>query len=94
MSSKQFEAAVQRERVREQLARMTRGGARDRPIRVSSAAVIEPRTIATPCPRCGGEYRIHEHVRPSPDRRRVEVACRQCATPRALWFEIVADDPN
>ncbi len=79
---------------RELLASLVRGGSRDWPIVVSSAAVIEPRVKASACPQCGGEYRLHEHERAAPGLRRVDVACRQCSTPRSIWFRLVPSDPN
>lgn len=86
--------ARKRVRDRERLAALTQGGARERPIEVASAAVIEGRTSAMPCPQCEGEYRIREHASAGPALRRVEVTCRQCGTPRELWFRIVVDEPN
>ncbi len=85
---------TKRERAQEQLASLSRGGSPARPIRVSSASVIESRAAALPCPRCGGEYRIHEHTRPVPELRRVDVGCRHCSAPRTLWFTIVPNEPN
>ena len=59
------------------------------PIVVTTTAVIEPRAMATPCPHCGGEYRILEHTRPRHGVRRVDVQCRHCSSPRTLWFRLV-----
>jgi hypothetical protein len=56
--------------------------------------VIEPRAMALPCPHCGGEYRVIEHVRRATGLRLVDVACRHCSAPRALWFRIVPHEPN
>ncbi len=84
----------QLEVLREKLAAVSPGGAASRPIEVASAAVIEVRAAALACPHCRGEYRIHEHTRPVPGLRKVDVACRQCSTPRSLWFRIVPDEPN
>lgn len=71
------------------------GGSRDRPIRVSSASVVEVRTQALTCPHCGvGTYRIVEHVAPAAAVRRVDVTCRHCSTPRSLWFRLVLDELN
>jgi hypothetical protein len=71
------------------------GGSRDRPIRVSSASVVEVRAGALTCPHCGlGTYRILEHVSPAAGVRRVDVQCRQCSRERALWFRLVVDEPN
>lgn len=92
---KQFEAAVWRESAKERLASLARGGSPSHPIRVSSSHVIEPRCIAIPCAQCGGEYRVLEHTRPVPALRQVDVACRNCSTPRTLWFTIVPSiEPN
>jgi hypothetical protein len=82
------------ERDREWLARMSRGGSRDRPIELASAAVVEVRTNALACPHCGGSYRIHDHVAPGGALRRVDVTCRHCGWPRSLWFRLVSRDPS
>jgi hypothetical protein len=87
-------AARRRELARERLAALSPGGTPSRTIDVASAAVIEVRAAAMPCPHCGGLYRILEHTRPVPGVRRVDVACRRCSTPRALWFRIVEREPN
>lgn len=84
-------AAQRRELAIERLASLSPGGARTRPIAVTSAAVIEVRTAALPCPHCGGSYRLLEHTRPVPELRRVDVECRNCGTPRALWFRLVRE---
>ncbi|HEU0035043.1 MAG TPA: hypothetical protein VFQ53_30665 [Kofleriaceae bacterium] len=90
-----FEHAIRREHAREQLARLAPGGSPHNPILVSSASVIEPRAATMPCPQCGGLYRIHEHTRPWPGIRKVDVACRHCSTPRSLFFRIVeSHEPN
>jgi hypothetical protein len=93
-SADPMQRAVQREQARERLAALSPGGSPQRAIAVASAAVIESRAAAMPCPQCGGLYRIHEHTRPLPGVRRVDVACRQCSTPRALWFRIVDHEPS
>ena len=79
---------------RELLASLTPGGSRERPIRVTSASVVEVRTSALSCPLCGGSYRLDEHVAPAAGLRRVDVHCRQCSTPRSIWFRIVPIDLN
>lgn len=94
MSERRLVQALRREHTREQLAALRPGGSARWAIEVSSAAVIEPRAATLACPHCGGLYRIHEHTAPLPSVRRVDVACRQCSTPRALWFRIVVDEPN
>jgi hypothetical protein len=79
---------------RELLAALSPGGSRERPIKVTSAAVIEVRTSALSCPLCGGQYRLDDHVRPEPGLRRVDVHCRHCSTPRSLWFRIESRELN
>ena len=81
-------------RDRETLAILVRGGSRQWPLVVTSAAVVESRTRALACPHCGGEPRIEEHTSAGPGLRRVDTRCRQCSRPRTLWFRIVADEPN
>jgi len=85
---------LQREQERERLACLLPGGTRERPIVVHYAAVIEPRVLNQNCPHCSGEYRIHEHTRPSPGVRRVDTGCRQCSMPRTFWFQLVDLDVN
>ena len=87
-------AAHEREQARERLAALSPGGSPRRAIAVASAAVIEVRAAALACPQCGGQYRIHDHTRPIPGLRRLDVACRQCSTRRALWFRIEDREPN
>lgn len=79
----------------EHYASLLPGGSRDRPIRVSSASVIEVRAQAMTCPHCGiGTYRIAEHVSLATGVRRVDVTCRHCSRARSLWFRIVSDELN
>ncbi|MBA3453111.1 MAG: hypothetical protein H0T42_08460 [Deltaproteobacteria bacterium] len=92
--SHQLNQVLQRKRDRERLAALLPGGSRERPIIVSSAAVIEPRAVRTPCLHCGGEYRIHEHERAASSVRRVDVGCRQCSAPRSIWFRLVPHELN
>lgn len=89
-----FKTALRRELARERLAELAPGGTPDRPIVVGSAAVIEPRVAALACPHCDGRYRVLEHTRPVPGRRRVDVRCRHCSAPRTLWFRIVEREIN
>lgn len=89
-----MQLALRREQARERLAALSPGGSPRRAIPVASAAVIEGRAAAMACPQCGGQYRLHEHTRPVPGVRRVDVACRRCGTPRTLWFRIEVREPN
>ena len=81
-------------RDREKLAALSRGGSRDHPIEVTSAAVVEIRATALRCPQCQGEYRVLEHLAPAAGLREVTVRCVMCGTKRSLWFRIVDDEPN
>ncbi|HUJ59721.1 MAG TPA: hypothetical protein VLX92_14550 [Kofleriaceae bacterium] len=71
-------------------------GTRQQPIRVASSSVVEVRASALVCPSCGiGTYRIEDHVASGPGLRRVDVHCRYCSRPRALWFRLVPpSEPN
>ncbi len=89
-----FERALRREHARELLATLGPGGSPGRPIEVASASVIEPRATTIPCPLCNGFYRVHEHTRPVPGLRQVDVACRHCSAVRTLWFRIAPDELN
>ena len=81
-------------RTREKLAHLVAGGSEDHPITVSTAAVIEGRARAMPCPQCEGELEVKDHRSSGDGMRPVDVKCRQCGTPRTLWFRIVSDEPN
>lgn len=87
-------SALRKENSREQLLALQPGGTRERPIEVSSAAVIEPRVANLSCPHCGGTYRLHEHEREAPSLRRVDAGCRVCSAPRSIWFRLVPDELN
>jgi len=86
-------SARQMVRDREKLAALSSGGSRERPIAVESAAVIEVRAHATPCPQCEGELRVNEH-RTDAGLRVVAVTCNRCHAKRELWFKLVSNDPN
>ena len=81
-------------RDREKLAALTAGGAREHPITVTSAAVIEVRVNGSTCPQCPGQYRILDHAAPAAGLRELSVRCQLCGTRRTLWFRIVSDEPN
>lgn len=87
-------AARQLVRDREKLAALVPGGSAERPIAVSSSAVIETRVRGTPCPQCEGELAIADHRSAGQGVRAVDVRCRTCGAPRTLWFRIVSDEPN
>lgn len=87
-------AARQLVRDREKLAALVAGGSADRPIEVSSSAVIETRVRSMPCPQCEGELAIADHRSAGQGMRALDVRCRICGVPRTLWFRIVSDEPN
>lgn len=80
-------------RDREKLFALSPGGSRERPIAVESAAVIEVRAHATPCPQCESELRVREH-RTDGGLRVVTVGCSRCAAKHELWFKLVSNEPN
>lgn len=78
-------------RDRDRLAKLLPGGSADLPIEIQSASVVEVQARSTPCPLCGGELRLEEHVaRPhAGDMLRVaRVRCFQCGVARELFFRI------
>jgi hypothetical protein len=82
-------------RDKERLFLLELGGSQERPMEVSSAAVIEIRVEAMPCVQCDTpQYRIREHASIAAGLRRLDVICRNCGAPRSLWFRIVLDEPN
>ena len=81
-------------RDREKLAALSVGGSEERPIHVTSAAVVEVRVGRLSCPQCGGEYRVKEHRSPSSGIRSVDVTCQVCGVSRTLWFRIGSDEAN
>ena len=87
-------AAKKLVRDKEKLAALVPGGARERPIEVPSAAVIEVRVEAMPCPQCEGRFQIREHASAGGGIRRVDVICRTCSAPRSLWFRLISAEPN
>jgi len=78
-------------------AKLVRGGSADRPISVSSPAVIETKAASEPCVLCGNVVQVDEHEARTVDgmrRRVVHVSCRQCGHPHRLFFEIEETRPN
>ena len=84
-------------REREQLAAVSTGGSPERPMPVSTAAVIEVRAAATACLHCGGTLDLVAHdaqVYQGQPVRRVQLLCRGCHAPRLLWFRIEMPLPS
>jgi hypothetical protein len=90
-------AAVSRAKDRVKLAQLSPGGAAERPLSVESASVIDGAARDTPCAVCEAELELKEHDAVVVDEvrlRRVSLVCRECHTPRELWFRIVPRAPN
>jgi hypothetical protein len=81
-------------REREKLARLEVGGARERPIEVTSSSVIPVRARSLPCPQCQGALRIVEERAESAELRVVDVECQRCGVRRELWFLIAPPRMN
>lgn len=81
-------------RDRERLATLVPGGSPERPIEVSSSALIEGRALAQRCPQCNGSYRVDDHQAESATLRVIAVTCQRCGVSRRLWFKITASGPN
>jgi len=81
-------------RDRERLARLEPGGSAERPLEVTSPAVIEPRVRSLRCPQCSGEYTIDDHQSPAAGLRRVAVTCRLCHVRRDLFFRLGSSAPS
>jgi transposase-like protein len=82
---------------RERLFALEPGGAPERPLDASSAAVIEAHATRVPCPSCGGGHEVVEHtalVQRGVRLREVKLRCRQCGSTRSLWFKIVGANLN
>ena len=85
------------QRARERLFELEAGGSSDRPVLVVSAAVVEAHAESVPCPRCEGKHEMVEHIAVTvrgARLREVRLRCRQCGTPRSLWFRISGVGPN
>lgn len=85
------------ERARQRLFELEAGGASDRPVSVTSAAVVEAHAESVPCPRCDGKHEVVEHVAVTVDGVRLREArlrCRQCGSTRSMWFRIRELGPN
>jgi hypothetical protein len=82
---------------RERLFELEVGGAAERPLSVTSSAVVEAHAESVPCPRCEGKLEVSEHVAVTVQGVRLREArmrCRQCGTTRSLWFRISELGPN
>jgi hypothetical protein len=81
--------AVKDAKHRLKLASLELGGAPERPIRVSSASVVEPHVESMPCVICGSKMRVtsHEvlHLKGEVIRH-ITSMCVQCGIARPLYL--------
>lgn len=69
------------------------GGSQERPIDVSTPALVEPRARTVHCPRCDEPFTVEAHEARADDHARLREAqlrCRLCGYTRSLWFRVVA----
>ncbi len=84
---------AEREHVRdlERLAKLAPGGAPDRPLDIDTPPLVDVIAAATPCPLCGGGFRLDEHAAETIDGARLRVArvtCTSCGIARAIYFRL------
>ncbi|MDQ3034400.1 MAG: hypothetical protein M3Y87_18475 [Myxococcota bacterium] len=72
---------------REKLAKLSPGGAPERPIDVESASIVESRALALGCARCEGELKMEDHAAVL-GLRRVRARCKTCGATREVWLRI------
>ncbi len=75
------------------LAKIEPGGAPDRAIVVSTAALVEPSARAIPCPVCGSSVRAMSHTAEVREGRRVRVVavdCSRCGARVERFFDVTA----
>jgi len=90
-------AARELARDRHKLALLSAGGTPERPIEVTSAAVIPVRARGTPCPLCEGTLRLDDESASTKDGRLIHgahVTCVSCGIARVLWFRVAPSLPS
>ncbi len=83
--------ALEAERLRARREARLPGASPVHPIEVASAATIEPRAGAQPCPRCSAPAHVDAHEVETHDDRRLRVArmrCGSCGHRRPIYFEV------
>jgi len=78
-------------------AEISPGGTPERPIVVDSAQVIDGRARDLLCVVCEANVILEEHdAIPHGDviLRRAKVVCKECHTPRVIWFRVERPRPN
>jgi uncharacterized protein with PIN domain len=77
---------------RRKLIALEPGGTPERPLEVSSAAIVEPRAESFACPDCNGPMRAREHVALGSAIARVRAVtlrCRSCSASLRVYLRIV-----
>jgi len=75
----------------ERLAALEEGGGPERPIVVTSPAVVDIRAVAKPCPLCSGTLKLEQHTAEEVDGVRLRVAeliCTHCGVRRRRYFRL------
>ena len=73
------------------LARLEPGGSPERPLVVSTAALVEPTARGLPCPACGASVRVVGHTAEERAGRRLHVGrveCSGCSARLERFFEV------
>lgn len=81
----------------DRLAQLETGGTPERPIDLASASEVEVHARSMPCPRCGGELRVEEHLAETFGGARLRVArvvCSDCHARRSIYFRLGATLPS
>ncbi len=76
---------------RRQLERVEPGGVPSNPIPIDSPAVVEPKTVALVCLKCGSLHRMLEHsvfTFEGERLRKAEAQCVGCGNQRVLYFKL------
>jgi hypothetical protein len=90
-------AAVSLAKDRVRLAELEPGGAPERPIVVDSASVVESRARDTRCAVCEAGLELADHdvvAHAGASLRRTRLVCKECHTPRVIWFRIAPPMAN
>lgn len=79
------------------LARLVPGGSPQRPLEVTTAALVEATARAGGCPACGGEVRVDDHAAETVDGRllrAVRLACVACGARTVRWVVVLPSRLN
>lgn len=91
------EAELEARRLRERHEARLPGATAASPLEVFSAAAVEPRVEALPCPRCGGRCHVVEHTvhqAGGARLRRVATRCGTCGHARDVFLRLRDVEPD